>query len=227
MELLAIDGLAACAGATREVASLEHELRDDTVEARAGKAEAVLARRELAEVLRGLGDDVVEELEGDTPGGLFADGDVKLQVPPRGERLVYASVSSPGRPRMARNGKKDTYEDVGHDCEWSDGEKMDGGGGWNERREKECPSILIIHPDRCCVWDLIIDWGRLDQSTDYVSIRVAHPPTQWSSVYLLWQTPMIQRVYRMTPTKRTSSCVLPGGFPIESLSEPKLQLKFH
>ena len=67
------------------------------MKARAGKAEAVLARRELAEVLRGLGDDVVEELEGDTPGGLFADGDVKLQVPPRGERLVYASVSSPGR----------------------------------------------------------------------------------------------------------------------------------
>lgn len=99
MELLAIDGLAACAVATREVASLEHELRDDTVEARAGKAEAVLARRELAEVLRGLGDDVVEELEGDTPGGLFADGDVKLQVPPNSERCVYASVSSAGHAR--------------------------------------------------------------------------------------------------------------------------------
>ena len=89
-----------------------------------------------------------------------------------------------GAPRIARNGEKDTYEDVGHDCEWSDGEKMDGGGGWNERREKECPSILIIHPDRCCVWDLIIDWGRLDQSTDYESIRVALlSPAQWRSTY--------------------------------------------
>ncbi len=62
-ELLAVDRLATGAVALREVAALEHEARDDAVERRACVAEAVLACAELAEVLRGLGDDIVEELE--------------------------------------------------------------------------------------------------------------------------------------------------------------------
>ena len=40
--------------------------------------EAVLAGRELAEVARGLGNNVVVELEGDALSRLAADGDVKL-----------------------------------------------------------------------------------------------------------------------------------------------------
>ena len=49
--------------AAGEVTALEHELRDDAVEARAGVAEALLAGAESAEVFGGLGDDVVVEVE--------------------------------------------------------------------------------------------------------------------------------------------------------------------
>jgi hypothetical protein len=52
--------------ATGEVATLEHEVRDDTVERRALVAEALLAGAESAEVLSGLGNDVIEEIEVDT-----------------------------------------------------------------------------------------------------------------------------------------------------------------
>jgi len=88
-ELLAVDGLATSAlscivsmssgeamnrwfthVATGEVTTLEHEVRDDTVELGARVAEALLASAESAEVLDGLGDDVVEELEVDAAGAL-------------------------------------------------------------------------------------------------------------------------------------------------------------
>jgi len=54
--------------ATGEVTTLEHELRDDTVELGAGVAEALLASAESAEVLSGLGDNVVVESEVDAAG---------------------------------------------------------------------------------------------------------------------------------------------------------------
>lgn len=54
--------------ATGEVTTLEHELGDHTVELGAGVAEALLAGAEGTEVLDGLGDDIVEELEVDTAG---------------------------------------------------------------------------------------------------------------------------------------------------------------
>lgn len=50
---------------TGEVTTLEHEVRDDTVEGRALVAEALLAGAESAEVLSGLGDDVIKEVEVD------------------------------------------------------------------------------------------------------------------------------------------------------------------
>jgi hypothetical protein len=56
--------------ATGEVTTLEHEVRDDTVELGARVAEALLASAESAEVLDGLGDNVVEELEVDAAGAL-------------------------------------------------------------------------------------------------------------------------------------------------------------
>ena len=82
-KLLAVDGLAAGAlgqlawtpNADRElgdshvaagkVTTLEHEVRDDAVEAGAVVAEAVLASAELPKVAGGLRDNVVEEVEGD------------------------------------------------------------------------------------------------------------------------------------------------------------------
>jgi len=60
-ELLAVDGLATSAVATREVTALEHELRDDTVESRASISEALLAGAESTEVFGSLGDDIIVE----------------------------------------------------------------------------------------------------------------------------------------------------------------------
>lgn len=54
LELSPIDALTAGTVAGREVAALEHEGRDDAVERGARVAEAVLARAQLAEVLRGV-----------------------------------------------------------------------------------------------------------------------------------------------------------------------------
>ena len=51
--------------ATGKVTTLEHEVRDDAVEAGAGVAKAVLASAELPEIPGSLGDDLVEEVEGD------------------------------------------------------------------------------------------------------------------------------------------------------------------
>jgi hypothetical protein len=54
--------------AAGEVAALEHELGDDTVELGARVAEPLLASAESAEVLGGLGDNIIEELEVDAAG---------------------------------------------------------------------------------------------------------------------------------------------------------------
>ena len=48
------------------------------MEATSSVSETVLAGCQLAEVLRGLGDYVVIELEDDASSGLAADGHVKL-----------------------------------------------------------------------------------------------------------------------------------------------------
>jgi hypothetical protein len=51
-----------------EVTTLEHELGNDAMELAALIAEALLAGAESAEILGGLGDDVVEELKVDAAG---------------------------------------------------------------------------------------------------------------------------------------------------------------
>lgn len=64
-ELLTIDGFSTSAIATGEVTTLEHEVGDDSVERRALVAEALLASAESTEVLSGLGDLLVVEVEVD------------------------------------------------------------------------------------------------------------------------------------------------------------------
>lgn len=54
--------------ATGEVTTLEHEVGDDAVERRAFVAEALLTSAESTEVRGGLGDHIVEEVEGDAAG---------------------------------------------------------------------------------------------------------------------------------------------------------------
>jgi len=64
--------------ATGEVTTLEHELGDHTVELGAGVAEALLASAESAEVLGGLGDNIIEEGEVDAAGA-GCEGDVSVR----------------------------------------------------------------------------------------------------------------------------------------------------
>jgi len=93
-ELLAVDGLSTSAllenmsvlrsaqlwcvicsyVATGEVTTLEHELGDHTVELGAGVAEALLAGAESAEVLSGLGDNIIVEGEVDAARASCEEG---------------------------------------------------------------------------------------------------------------------------------------------------------
>lgn len=70
-KLLSIDALATSAVASREVTTLKHELRDDTVELAASIAKALLTGAKSTEVLSSLGDNVVEEIEVDATGLLL------------------------------------------------------------------------------------------------------------------------------------------------------------
>mmetsp|Transcript_23830 Transcript_23830/g.54630 ORF Transcript_23830/g.54630 Transcript_23830/m.54630 type:complete len:222 (+) Transcript_23830:365-1030(+) len=79
-ELLAVDGLAARAVASREVAPLQHELRDHAVEGGAlvvqrlaRLAQTFLARRQRAEVLNSLRDGLAVQAHDDAAGGLAVD----------------------------------------------------------------------------------------------------------------------------------------------------------
>ena len=58
---------------TSEISTLKHELRDDTMELAARVAEALLAGAEGTEVLGGLWDGLVEELEVDAGRTLCCD----------------------------------------------------------------------------------------------------------------------------------------------------------
>lgn len=105
--------------ATGEVTALEHEVGDDSVEGRALVAEALLASAESTEVLSGLGDHVVEEVEVDAtlllcrglasahvvPGevlwlGMLGIGDrAPLEVPFKGKGIVIEAFELPDEER--------------------------------------------------------------------------------------------------------------------------------
>lgn len=79
-ELGAVDGLSAGTVVSGEVTALQHELGDNSVEDGVGVAEALLTSAESSEVLGGLGDNVVVELELDSAEGLAVSGDVKVNL---------------------------------------------------------------------------------------------------------------------------------------------------
>ena len=99
-ELGAVYGLSARPVAVREVASLGHEARDDAVEAGApvvqrlpgGGARAVLAGHQAAEILRGPGNHIGEQLEDHSPHRPVADSQVQenLGVRPIGSSTFHA-----------------------------------------------------------------------------------------------------------------------------------------
>lgn len=75
---------------TSEITALEHELGDHTVERGTSIAEPVLAGRELAEVSRGFGDDIVVQFEDDSTSRSIIDVNVKLGGPrSKNEQACY------------------------------------------------------------------------------------------------------------------------------------------
>ena len=83
-ELLSVNRLAACPVPTSEVATLAHEIFDDTVKGGtleiqrfAALAHALLASAEAAKVFDGLGHNIMIKLELDSPRGRTADGYVE------------------------------------------------------------------------------------------------------------------------------------------------------
>ena len=80
LELLAIDGLATSTIAPGEVTSLQHELRNDTVETGTLISKAMLACAKLSEVACSVGDDVIIQLKYNFSQGDAVDGDIKLGV---------------------------------------------------------------------------------------------------------------------------------------------------
>ena len=64
LEFVAVDGLSTGSISSGEISSLTHEVGDDTVEAGALVAKALLSSAEGAEVLGSLGDHVIAELAG-------------------------------------------------------------------------------------------------------------------------------------------------------------------
>lgn len=78
-KFLAIDGLATSTVVTSEIAPLEHELGDHTVERGIFIAKTVLASGELPEVSRSFGDDIVVQFEDNSSTPFTTtDLDVKL-----------------------------------------------------------------------------------------------------------------------------------------------------
>ena len=83
-ELRAVDGLTTNTGAVSEVTTLDHELRNNTVESGtlvverlARGATALFAGAECAEVLSGLGNVFAIQAKDDTAGGTVINCDVK------------------------------------------------------------------------------------------------------------------------------------------------------
>ena len=87
---------------TGEVTTLEHEVGDDTVEGRALVAETVFTSGELTEVLGGLRDYIVVELEDDATSGLVVNADVELGALTRRTRRSSSIADDEGRQLQLR-----------------------------------------------------------------------------------------------------------------------------
>jgi len=86
LELFAVDGLSTGAVVVGKVTTLQHELRDDTVEDGVPVAKALLASAESSEVFGGLWDNVVFELKDDLASWGSTDGDVEVYFGHAAER---------------------------------------------------------------------------------------------------------------------------------------------
>jgi len=79
-ETRAIDGLSTSSVMVGKIPPLAHKAGDNSVERRAGVAEALLPSTKGPEIFGGLGDDVRTELHDDSTRWLVADGNVEVAL---------------------------------------------------------------------------------------------------------------------------------------------------
>jgi hypothetical protein len=82
-KFLSVDGLSACTITPGEIATLEHEVFDHTVEfgslvSNDLSAWILKTHCQFTEILAGLGDDIVVQLENDTLRGVITNCNVEL-----------------------------------------------------------------------------------------------------------------------------------------------------
>lgn len=80
LKLVAVNGLSTGTVVSGKVASLQHKVGNDSVEGGSGVSKAVLASTEGSEVLGGLGDHILVQLEGDFSKRLAVGRDLEKHV---------------------------------------------------------------------------------------------------------------------------------------------------
>lgn len=108
LKLVSIDRLAASSVAVSEVASLDHEFLDDTVEGRSSITKALGALRELEEVLSSLGDSLSKETDNNTTNGLAILLHVKVDLV--GDDGALCSLSRDGEDDDGKDKDQGTLE---------------------------------------------------------------------------------------------------------------------
>jgi len=85
-KLFSVNGLPSGAVVIREIPSLAHESRNDTVERRSGESESFLAGCQGTKVFSGLWDNVGAKFHDDAASGPSANGNIEkdLRVSPAG-----------------------------------------------------------------------------------------------------------------------------------------------
>jgi len=88
-EFVSVDRFAPSSVASREIATLAHEARDDAVKFGSLESEPLFARAECAEILASLGNGTVFEFHDDATGRLSVDGHVEVNL----DRHYYAAAA--------------------------------------------------------------------------------------------------------------------------------------
>lgn len=80
LELLTVDGLTASTVTSGEVTTLQHELRDHSVESGVGVTKTLLAGGQRSEVLSGLRNNIVVQFEGNSAELVAVSGNVEVNL---------------------------------------------------------------------------------------------------------------------------------------------------
>uniref|UniRef100_A0A7S2V998 Uncharacterized protein n=1 Tax=Entomoneis paludosa TaxID=265537 RepID=A0A7S2V998_9STRA len=88
LELIAVDGLSTSTVVVGEIASLAHELRDDTVERRSLVSKSLFPSTQGTEVLGGFRNDIGAKFHDNTADTLAADGHIEENTRERHDSLL-------------------------------------------------------------------------------------------------------------------------------------------